>query len=125
MVLHTFFDLCLLMRSRPIKATLHQNIAMCYEFAHPCDDRIIKKIGVIGALRYFMVCIGSLNYFYSDNAEVVEKVRVLLFVEHVALHVLKENEFYETLLVPETIAFQKFHGSKELYLQFVERNKAA
>jgi hypothetical protein len=98
---------------------------MCYEFAHRCNDRIIDKIGGIGALNYFLVCIGDLNYLFTNSALAVEKIRVLLFVEQVALHIISEDELHEILLVPETIACQKFNGNKDVYLQFIKRNRAA
>jgi len=95
---------------------------MYYEFVRPCDDPILKRIELLGGSRYFLVCIGHLNYLYSEEKFVIDSIRNMLSTERVALHSLSELEMLDLLLYPETRPFHLIHGNKKLYNDFMLRN---
>jgi hypothetical protein len=96
---------------------------MCYEFAHSCNDLFLNKIAASGGEKYFLICIGNLNYLFSDDQDTIENIRGVLFLENVVPHIITEEDLNDVLLVGETITFQKFHGNKTLYKSFLSRTK--
>lgn len=88
---------------------------MCYEFVHACDSPLIDRISnLIGPDKYFMVCIGHLNYFYCRDVVMIAKVKDLLINNGIALYKISENELLSVVNFPDTKEFQIFHGSENL-----------
>ncbi len=95
---------------------------MCYEFLHPCDDPLFQELANIGSDKYFLVCIGHLNYLYSEVPSIINDIRALPFLEKVAFRLLSESEMMTVITFPGTMGFQTFHGRKHLYYAFISRN---
>ncbi len=98
---------------------------MCFEFAHTCDQALISKVKAIGKEQFFMVCLWSLNYLYTQDKAVIEKLKEMFFPENIVLHIIPEQETRDILLVPETISFQQLHGNNQLFTQFMNMAKPA
>ena len=92
---------------------------MCYEFAHPCDDELLRTIAIIGGSKYFLLCIGSLNYLFSNDRDAIDKIRGMLFVEKVLLRVMSKEEMVRIFTVADNLKLEKFHGNKDLYDIFI------
>jgi hypothetical protein len=99
---------------------------MCYEFVHACKSPLIDQItSLIGASNYFLVCIGSINYFYCKDTAATAIVRGLLMIDHTALHNLSESEMLSVIDFPALKAFETFHGDAKLLSEFKKRNTIA
>jgi hypothetical protein len=98
---------------------------MCYEFVHACKSPLIDELTkLIGADNYFLICIGNINYLYSNDAGSVAIVKGYMMMEHIVLHKIPEDEMFSVINHAGTKEFQTFHGSRALFNTFREMSEA-
>ncbi|MFT3936170.1 MAG: hypothetical protein QM726_21255 [Chitinophagaceae bacterium] len=91
---------------------------MCYYFKRACDDMLHQFIQSAGDDAYFMICIHDENYLYCANETTAWKIRGLLFLENIILHIISTRAMLHIVSDPHTQSKQHFHGNKALYKDF-------